>query len=450
MKKILSVLSALLLVTTLSLPASSAAALSDQEVDRNKTFRKSIGFSTDPHLIHKLASDSKTNDSKQIYGVDLTEDEINELRFREKLAKEAVDLRNNFIIKKYNHLFGGAYIDHKDGGVLKINLVKLLNNRQAREDIQSKFPHQSRIKFVDAQLTEIELKQVQTEIDALMNEYTDLQIQYTDLSIPNNKVIVGIKNYTQENVEYLNQMFGSHKILIKPSNLTNGEESRSAKTRPLEGGLKIDRYPFGSSSWCSGAFSAYSSSGSYYYITAAHCGALNTTWYQGGTSQDYNDPKLTESFKIGTVTRHNYGGNSDAAAILISSTLKSNYLYGSENSVRNKFVAKQGYTQDIVGEIVCQSGVTSGVQCGQLLSRSYSESVNGVVFSNLRKADYASNGGDSGAPIFSTQSGSRTDKVLKGVHRGYTTDFWGNRDGAMYSHVQYVLNDLGLYNAVLQ
>ncbi|MGG1600356.1 trypsin-like serine protease, partial [Paenibacillus naphthalenovorans] len=133
---------------------------------------------------------------------------------------------------------------------------------------------------------------------------------------------------------------------------------------------------------CTGAFSARDSANNYYYVTAAHCGELNSNVTQGGSS-------------IGLVDRRNYGGTSDALAVRISSSNASAGLYNF-----TPFTYKQSASEDMVGELVCHSGIESGVQCGQITNNNYATGGFGVYQEKLRIASFSAKEGDSGGPVY--------------------------------------------------
>jgi hypothetical protein len=131
-----------------------------------------------------------------------------------------------------------------------------------------------------------------------------------------------------------------------------------------------------------------------------------------------------------------YGNSADAMGIaLTDSSFLSSGVFGNYYKLNNIEVAGN----DVIGDIVCISGIKSGNNCGVLEGRFFegfwgrdeAKGIEGVWFDNLRVASYASTGGDSGGTI---HNGS----ILKGIHKG-------SLDGRKYySHVTHVQNRLGL------
>jgi hypothetical protein len=95
---------------------------------------------------------------------------------------------------------------------------------------------------------------------------------------------------------------------------------------------------------------------------------------------------------------------------------------------------------DDEGDPVCQSGLASLVECGEITSLDESKISPynpDVQIRHLRAASYERDDGDSGAPVFSLRPDGEYEAV--GLHQGQDT----NGD-ALYSHIGHVLSDLGL------
>jgi hypothetical protein len=202
----------------------------------------------------------------------------------------------------------------------------------------------------------------------------------------------------------------------------NADSSRTTYERPLQGGLAIGTSS--SSSTCTGGFSAESfpNAALKYYITAAHCGDLYDTFYQGGSS-------------FGDMVKYKYGGSVDAGAIVIDSSDASALLYTTYEGARS-FTSVNSRNFDLsVGDTICISGKTSGFDCDSITSTSVSGSWEKdgqyYYFSGLVGGGYSSVGGDSGGPLFFSNE-------LYGVNKGYIY-----KDGvrvSVFSHVSDIMS----------
>lgn len=147
-----------------------------------------------------------------------------------------------------------------------------------------------------------------------------------------------------------------------------------------------------SGSRCSAGFSARSSSGTRYLLTAGHCTELGGTWSGvGGT--------------IGPVAATSFPGN-DYGAIRVSSSaaastaLVDRYSSGSDVTVT-------GSANATVGAATCRSGSTTGWRCGTVTATN--QTVNyggGDIVSGLTRTSACAQPGDSGGSYVSRPSTS--------------------------------------------
>jgi streptogrisin D len=92
----------------------------------------------------------------------------------------------------------------------------------------------------------------------------------------------------------------------------------------------------------------------------------------------------------------------------------------------------QSASGDFVGQTVCKSGQATGYTCGQITGLNYAPGF--IPFSfGFRTASYASEGGDSGAPVFA-------DTSAVGIHAGKIV---GGSQNAIYGHIANVQAALG-------
>ncbi len=144
---------------------------------------------------------------------------------------------------------------------------------------------------------------------------------------------------------------------------------------------------YGSSYRCSLGFNVRNSAGTYYFLTAGHCGNLATTWYSNSS----------HTTVLGSRAGTSFPGNDYAIIQYTNSAI----------SHPGNVDLYNGSTQDIttaanayVGESVKRSGSTTGVHSGSVTALNatvnYSE---GTVY-GLIKTTVCAEGGDSGGSLF--------------------------------------------------
>ena len=157
---------------------------------------------------------------------------------------------------------------------------------------------------------------------------------------------------------------------------------KSARTRRLRGGDAI----YGGGYRCSLGFNVRTSGGTYYFLTAGHCGNLATSWY--------SDSGRTAL--VGTLVDSKFPG--DDYAIV---------KYASGASHPGTVNLYNGTTQDItssanayVGESVKRSGSTTGVHSGTVQALNATVNYSEGTVSGLIKTNVCAEGGDSGGSLF--------------------------------------------------
>lgn len=372
--------------TNLPEVTESAEIANTAELQKGADFRSIYGLDQNPETGQRINAEVTNNDSLQQYGVILTDAEYQELKLRKDVANEARKLRKNVILKKYSSIFSDLYLDHKDGGVIKIGIVDLPHNLDKAEEIKKGFSTKDRVEFFNTTASIEELQEIQKKLDEFVKN-KKAPVEYTEISVEENKVIAGVSSDNEKWVSTIKSL--SPHITVVVASVSESDSARTTYTRPLVAGLSIGT--------CTGAFAAKkwgSTTDTYYYLTAGHCGAIGSSWSQGG-------------FSIGTIQVRNYGGNTDMAGIQISSSNASYYLYETCSTcvpTRKKEIggAQIDPGDDMVGDSVCMSGMVSDWRCGTIVSKTYNPTNwagTGVDFTNLRRANYTEASGDSGSPI---------------------------------------------------
>lgn len=437
-KKITLALFMVMVMLIFLVPNLSNASATNLQAEME--LREEYGLKTD--LNHVKAVVENPHPESRIFGLSLSYEEFGELSLRKDIINNARSLQK-YSIGNFKDVFAGLYFDHKEG-VLKIGLTDLNARQVEKKALENLFNYPSeRLVFFDTKYTYDFLRKKQEEIDS--HGLVNLSINLTHVSIPENKVIIGIADLNNtSHIEQLYSMFGEeHVRIIEVEDFV--DEDRSARTRPLEGGLKIYFQKVdpsdGVEKWyyCTGGFSATDYNGNYFYVTNGHCADSNSApedFYQGSAS-------TSSYYLIGTSDKHVYGSYSDSARIPISSSNASNKLYGGY-----QFTERQLATDDVVGEYVEKSGATTGLSGGFLKHKDVSITKNGVEFKNQRLANYPSDKGDSGSPVYEITNSTNKYVILKGLHHA-TTTYEGTTYKA-YSHVGWVLYDMNLSEPVLK
>ena len=157
---------------------------------------------------------------------------------------------------------------------------------------------------------------------------------------------------------------------------------KAALTRRLSGGSAI----YGGGNRCSLGFNVRTSGGTYYFLTAGHCGDVATTWYSNSARTSL----------AGTLAASSFPGN-DYAIV----------KYASGVSHPGNVTLYNGSTQDIttsgnayVGESVKRSGSTTGLRSGTVQALNATVNYAEGTVSGLIKTSVCAEGGDSGGALF--------------------------------------------------
>jgi len=199
-------------------------------------------------------------------------------------------------------------------------------------------------------------------------------------------------------------------ITISPSELaeTTACDSRTDVCTPLKGGVQYG--PSG----CSTGFAA-TYQGNSGFLTAGHCD-------DGNAGDDAKQP--ISGSVIGTIQKETFWGNTkcDCGFISVTGSMDDGIFDLSDpNTTASPFN----------GMSVTMSGVTSGIKNGSITDDNYDVyySAQGIWLKESVKANYGSDGGDSGAPVVSGSS-------LVGIHSGNA--------GSLISYFTNV-NNVGIY-----
>jgi streptogrisin D len=138
---------------------------------------------------------------------------------------------------------------------------------------------------------------------------------------------------------------------------------------------------------CSLGFNVRNSSGTYYFLTAGHCGNIASTWYSNSS----------HTTVLGNTVGSSFPGNDYAIVQYTNSSISHPGTVDLYN----------GSTQDItsaanafVGESVKRSGSTTGVHSGSVTATNATVNYAEGTVTGLIKTNVCAEGGDSGGSLF--------------------------------------------------
>jgi hypothetical protein len=328
--------------------------------------------------------------------------------------------------------FGGMWLHEAGGGRVKVGIVGGTTSAAAA---------QTRATARRWQLGAVtDVVAVQTSFAQLVRDITWLAPAIhaanpperarlsTAIQVSNNRVVLRVPSGTalstaqHATVEAASQRLGARLTLETWSGRVDrqacGWLERFNCDPPLRGGVKT--YLAGERPQCTTAFFARSrSDGKPYMMTAGHCGIEGTHMYA-------YQPRTGIHHHIGPV--HNSVGYpgpvapdwNDFAIISINNADGWNprnivFVHESSDTVRDPEYAITGTSTTDEGTRVCISGATSGTDCGPAVEV-YWEGRPGLI-----RAQYCSDPGDSGSPIYSNH-------LARGIHHGVVRGTTGCRN----------------------
>ena len=439
-RRFTSVLAAALLVLT-STTASYGVTPTDDadfalQVGVAVNFRSTFGYSTEIDLIKALESDA---DADRKYSVALTADEVADMDRRMAIQAAMEPLI------EYAHLspdtFGGVHIDQAAGGVYYFSFTSGISAQRTVLDAMA--PAGADIRYRTVERTEADLDELvfRASRELAFNKSLSIAVLDVATSIARNSVDVFVAPFSDDTAKALQERYGDW-IRVLPGRapeITACSNRDNCDGPPIMAGVSND--------WgCTVGFGVHGSSVSTNrrFLTAGHCvyqvvsayGWGGWTWFHHNTN-------------LGLSTAHSWYDYSTADAGTmgnVSSTKHSRRVMFNATPSWYTTSSKQGASGDAENDAICQSGQTSGFQCGTILSLNSTpcydntpgtcSGSDAVHMAKQRKANYFVQVGDSGAPVVSM--GNRNKAV--GLQSG--------RDGpniAYYSHIGHVQAELGQY-----
>ncbi|WP_246939348.1 S1 family peptidase [Bacillus pinisoli] len=392
--------------------------ISSEEIKKQVEFRTTFGLN---NSLQKLLEVSNLSTNHE-YQIPLTEEELIDLREREKFAALYAPIIIQELRGENNNSNKGTfYKDNKNGGLLVVNLLKdnLFDNENIIESLKNKIPAEAfnKIEFNIVDYSEQQLDDIVNKIsnDRFYLEENGVPFTFVTSNIKENKIQVGIFPYTTEAANFLKEIYGDDLIQVVEEEEAVGE-SRTKNYYYMYGGLQIaptSTNSTGTTGYCTNGFSLTTERG-YFVVTAGHCTRGRSSFYQGG-------------YYKGSVYSTSEGGYADVGVIRLDQNRTTNGIYRESYNDR-QLTSYQYVNSDYVGQLVAQIGATTNVSAGEIESRNWSGNVETrgqkFYYQYLRDASYYSDGGDSGGTVY-------WGNELRGIHTAANGKF---------SHVHYILS----------
>ncbi len=270
-----------------------------------------------------------------------------------------------------------------------------------------------------------------TEINRTVDQITDnldyfmengIFISEVSDDIIENRVIVGLKELSEENINFVNSTINVPYLKFIESDVTEEETTVGA-------GYAIVSTDNGGGSTLGFAAKRNGTTG---FVISGHAGNLvGETFKYNGTT-------------IGSVTHTAYYNNStaDAAFVKAASGITASYIVKNGGAIWG--ASTYSYP---VGTSICLYGKTSGLQTGTIRSKNTNLRYdNNTIIKQQWVGSYSSTNGDSGGPIlfYDGAFSGQTKYTLVGIHCGTIEE--GRRAFSPYSNI---INELGV-SCILQ
>ncbi len=370
------VVAALCAVFALTAPASAGDA-AEQQPALNKQ---------DKAAAAQLAKD---------YGVSRAEAK-RRIASQDELSGLATKLRH-----KLGTQFGGAWIDHDNGGKLTVAVTQKKAAADVRSAASAKKTGQLTTVVVDHSKGKLDqMSQTLAKRIAKANKGADHGLQSAvvteknalRLDLPRGKELT---EKQQQVVRWAKHKFGdallmdTYKYASEPL-YCGGQYSCDP---PLRSGLAI----YGNNIRCSSAFMVYDSY-DYYMMTAGHCAEASTYWQVPTYSYGYQT--------VGGVVDYRFGYYGDSAIVRITDSgwwQPRGWVYPNQ--------AIYSWDYDYVGQYVCKTGSTTGYTCGQITDTNATVYYPNRTLTGMTWSTACVAAGDSGSGVY---YGSTAHGILSG------------------------------------
>ena len=425
--------------------AAPGVTVDDNTLAREAAFRADVFLNASREHVRGVHA---RGDKVELYGMAFTPSEAAELTARDRTATEVTRELASLRTRMPAETFAGEYLDNATGRVV----VRVTGSEaEVRQALHGAVSEDQRVAVAPAANSEVELAAVVEMLsDASVGgrRVAGVDIAIIRPDVVGNDVDVVVRGDADAARAALTAAYPGAPLDVSAGDVatTTNEKMNVVDAPPLKGGQDI-RDGLGR---CTSAFVAYNLirldaaifTYDFFLLTAGHCGGGRT-----GTA-------FTQvAYPIGTSAANGYYNGSfvDGNAIRMKSTDRSNQVYerrtaAGVNIYRSiRSVESENASTDMVGQYVCQDGVTNNYLCGTIASKGLTANYPArptvgldqpSQIRDLREATPRSDGGDSGASVHSGE-------LAKGVLSGSAT--YSNGDvNFIYQHVRDVLRATGV------
>jgi len=335
--------------------------------------------------------------------------------------------------------FGGVWLDPADGGRVKIGWVG--TDLATARSIVEGYGLGTATDFVPVRYSAAQLEQDAAWLGGALRSANAAGVQLSSATQPDrNRTVLrvpaigSLSAAQQDVVTAARARLGSR--LVVESSMDTGIDYQACLwlagdfdcDAPLRGGSRL--YINTSQPQCTTAFNARSNSDNkWYMMTAGHCGAIGTvfTAYQPGTGNFHT---------VGAVHNRSAGAN-DYSIVTINNVAGWNprnwvYVHASGDTVLDPDYTITNTATSPVGTRVCISGSTSGTDCGDVVEINWNGS------GGFARAQYCSDGGDSGGAVYSGHN-------ARGIHIGVVAGHDGDCLNALFQGITEAANNLNVH-----
>lgn len=416
---------------------SASFEMTNSEAER---FRKEVG------LLHSARHIGLARLEGQLsaeFGLWLTADEQ---RVMEKRLEIQALLKEIRAYERRIESSGGLWISYPENATvehaLQVNLAVTSRSGDHEDAARKLVPSGADLVMHQARYSEEDLDSLHERIfaDHAFFEGLGVELHSAFTIVPRNAVEIVLSNVNDAIEDAVLARYPDGSVYVVEGTAAQGDAcSRSNCGPPWRGGLKIIS-PAGG---CTAGYVARRYVGTWVYQlwTAGHCGTQ--TWRMGSSTGPV----------IGTTAENYFTSNSiDVQGITISSTAADDdYLNGSatcSSCTQVDIADDEPSGGDIIGAMVRNHGAYSGTKSGTLAATNGTITYLGETLTNLRRASYSRQPGDSGGPVIRISNAQYgTWNVAAGAHTHFQTI--SSTQWALYTHISYfsAWTDYALYTS---
>ncbi len=393
-------------------PTTTSVSLGTADHDQAARFRKTLAFDATEATVNRAAAD-RTAYPDLTFGVPLSKAEAAEVLRRNQVA---LDIVPAIELASANASWAGVWIDHQSGGV---PVFQFAGNAEGQAlALEKALPRGTdyRLASVGRSISELERAKasVWDAADALRTR--GIEITGVGIDTPGNRLRIGVLAFDATTEAALTDALGPD-VEVHQQDYGTADACPETGCLPIKAGIGVtdanDKFP------CTVGYLAKrtdTTPDQLVAITAGHCiklGNKSSYWQHGGVDVGQVSTKGTGVYV------HGYYNNSTADV----GAFRTNRLSAANRRTRNLVLYSTGGTtadvigyaaqsSQVVGTVVCRTGRTTDVKCGNVQDTSIDEysivwkdsTCSAKLYNYLIKdsVEYSIDGlgGDSGAPVY--------------------------------------------------